>query len=166
MFKVKPELKQLNLKNPLHCLAVGFGSGLSPIASGTVGSFAAIPLCYLFTGIPVAWYLIIIMISWYVGIFACQSATDAIGIDDHGAIVWDEFVGMFITSICAPHTLSWMIICFFVFRVFDILKPWPIKLIDSDLHGGLGIMLDDVLAGLYGVVVIQLLLYFFPALSS
>lgn len=165
MFKIKPELKRLNLKNPLHFMAVGFGSGLSPIASGTTGSFAAIPFCYLFTGLPVPWYLIIIMISWYIGIVACQSATDAIGIDDHGAIVWDEFVGMFITTICAPQSLTWMLVCFFVFRIFDIVKPWPIKLIDSDLHGGLGIMLDDVLAGLYSLVVIQLLLYFFPSLS-
>jgi phosphatidylglycerophosphatase A len=162
MIKMKPELKKLNLRNPLHFMAVGFGSGLSPIAPGTTGSFAAIPLCYLLTGLPVAWSLIIIMISWYIGIIACQSATDAIGIDDHGAIVWDEFVGMFITTICAPQSFTWMIICFLVFRVFDIFKPWPIKLIDSDLHGGLGIMLDDVLAGLYGLVTIQLWLYFFP----
>ena len=144
-------------------MAVGFGSGLSPIASGTTGSAAAIPLCYLFTGLPISYYLIFIIVSFVVGVIAAQSATDALGIDDHGAIVWDEFVGMFITTIGLPQSLFWTVIGFFVFRLFDIWKPWPIRVIDRDMHGGWGIMLDDVLAGIFSLIVMQIMIYFFNA---
>lgn len=162
MWKIKPELHKLNYRNPLHLMAVGFGSGLSPIASGTTGSAAAIPLCYLFTGLPVSYYLIFIIISFVVGVIAAQSATDALGIDDHGAIVWDEFVGMFITTIGLSQSLFWIIVSFFVFRLFDIWKPWPIRVIDRDMHGGWGIMLDDVLAGVFSLIVMQVLVHYFP----
>lgn len=92
-----------------------------------------------------------------IGVYACQKATDAIGIDDHGGIVWDEFVGMFITVACLPNTLAWLIAGFVVFRIFDIWKPWPIGPIDAKLKGGLGIMLDDVIAGVFALVVLKLI---------
>lgn len=162
MWNIKPELKKLNYKNPLHLLAVGFGSGLSPVASGTAGSAAAIPLCYLFTGMSIPFYLLLILVATGIGVIACQSATDAIGVDDHGAIVWDEFVGMFITTIGVPTSWVWMVVCFFVFRIFDIFKPWPIYLIDENMRGGWGIILDDVLAGVFSLITVHFLMSYLP----
>lgn len=152
---INPELKRLRLTNPWHILATGFGSGLSPKAPGTAGSLAAIPFCYLlgFASMPLR--AGIILAAFLIGVYACQKATDAIGIDDHGGIVWDEFVGMFITMALLPNTGAWLLAGFIVFRIFDIWKPWPIRPIDAHLKGGIGIMLDDVIAGVFSLAVLK-----------
>ena len=152
---INPELKRLSLSNPLHVLAIGFGSGLSPIAPGTAGSLAAIPFCYALGFAGTLTQIAFILFSFIIGVYACQKATDAIGIDDHGGIVWDEFVGMFITMLLLPNTMEWLIAGFVTFRVFDIWKPWPIRPIDAKLKGGLGIMLDDVIAGGFSLVILK-----------
>ena len=157
---IKPELKNLNSKNPLHWLAVGFGSGLSPKAPGTFGTIAAIPLWYLINDLPLSLYLAIIVAGFIAGIWICDSATKAIGKPDHGAIVWDEIIGFWITMIVAPAGLIWMLAGFVLFRFFDIVKPWPIRYLDKHIHGGLGIMLDDVLAGIFALLCLQALVYF------
>lgn len=154
---INPELKRLSPTNFWHILATGLGSGLSPKAPGTAGSLAAVPFCYLLGLASLPLKAAIIVVAFAIGVYACQKATDAIGIDDHGGIVWDEFVGMFITVACLPNTLAWLIAGFVVFRIFDIWKPWPIGPIDAKLKGGLGIMLDDVIAGVFALVVLKLI---------
>ncbi|MBK5143185.1 phosphatidylglycerophosphatase A [Budviciaceae bacterium BWR-B9] len=153
--KIKPELYKLSIANPLHWIATGFGSGLSPKAPGTFGSLAAIPFFYLLQMLPMPAYLVMLVLTFALGVWACQSATNAIGMDDHGAIVWDEFVGMWITCIALPQGFIWMIAAFVTFRFFDILKPWPIRWFDNHCTGGFGIMIDDVIAGLIAFGVIQ-----------
>lgn len=155
--RMNPELKRLSLCNPWHFLAIGFGSGLSPVAPGTAGSLAAMPACYLLGFAGTLTQSVFILICFVVGVYACQKATDAIGIDDHGGIVWDEFVGMFITMLLLPNTIGWLIAGFVTFRVFDIWKPWPIRPIDAKLKGGLGIMLDDVIAGGFSLVILKVI---------
>ena len=156
-FKISPELKNLSLKNPLHCLALGFGAGLSPRAPGTMGTLVAIPLYLLVSGLPTPWFIALLAVGFVAGIRICQAATDAIGMPDHGAIVWDEVIGFGVTMIAAPAGWEWVLAGFVLFRLFDVLKPWPISWFDRRIHGGLGIMLDDLIAGLFALLCMQLL---------
>jgi len=126
-FKIRPELKSLSLKNPLHCLALGFGAGLSPRAPGTMGTLVAIPLYLLVSGLPTPWFIALLAVGFVAGIRICQAATDAIGMPDHGAIVWDEVIGFGVTMIAAPAGWEWVLAGFVLFRLFDVLKPWPIS---------------------------------------
>ena len=159
--KSRDALARLNWRNPLHWLATGFGSGLSPFAPGTVGTLAAIPFYWLMSYLPLSVYIAVTVVAAIAGIWICQSATKAIGQDDHGSIVWDEFVGFWITMIAAPKGLLWLLAGFLIFRFFDIIKPWPIRWLDRYVKGGLGIMVDDVLAGLFGLLVMQIGVYCF-----
>lgn len=156
---IKPELKRLNLANPLHLLAVGFGSGLSPKAPGTMGTLAAVPCYLLVSGLATPWFIALLVLGFVAGIRICQSATDAIGMDDHGGIVWDEFIGFGVTMIAAPAGWQWVVAGFVLFRLFDVLKPWPICWFDRRIHGGLGIMLDDLIAALFALFCMQLLAF-------
>lgn len=148
------------LKHPVHFAAFGFGSGCSPKAPGTVGTVAAIPLYLLMQELSLLPYLAVILVSFVVGIWFCQKASDALGVHDHGGIVWDEFVGFWITMIAAPAGWQWIVLGFVLFRIFDIWKPQPIRWLDQRVHGGLGIMIDDVVAGLYALIVLQGVAYF------
>ncbi|ATG73160.1 phosphatidylglycerophosphatase A [Zobellella denitrificans] len=151
----KPELAALKLSNPLHLLALGFGSGLSPVMPGTMGTLAAIPLYLLVQGLPLWAYLGLLVLGFVAGIKICEAATRAIGRHDHGAIVWDEIIGFGITMIAAPAGWGWIAAGFVLFRFFDIAKPWPIRWFDRRVHGGVGIMLDDVIAGLFALACLQ-----------
>lgn len=146
-----------NLKNPVHFLALGFGSGLAPKAPGTFGTLAAIPVFLLLSLFSNPVILAAIVISSVIGIYLCGRTAKDVGVDDHPAIVWDEFVGFFITMYLSEITLSTIVVGFILFRIFDILKPWPISIADKKLHGGFGIMLDDILAGLAAFAVMQLI---------
>ncbi|MGY3885905.1 phosphatidylglycerophosphatase A [Aeromonas aquatica] len=157
LFMIKPELKRLNLRNPRHLLAVGFGAGLSPKAPGTMGTLVAIPLYLLVSGLSTPWFVALLALGFVAGIWICQGATDAIGMPDHGAIVWDEVIGFGVTMIAAPAGWEWVLAGFVLFRLFDVLKPWPISWFDRRIHGGLGIMLDDLIAGLFALLCMQLL---------
>ena len=150
------------LKDPRHFLSLGFGSGLAPKAPGTFGTLAAIPV-YLFMALFMSdlIYITTIVLAFFLGIYLCQQTTNALGVDDHPAIVWDEFVGYFITMLFVPLTLTTVVLGFFFFRIFDILKPWPISVIDSRIKGGLGVMLDDVLAGCFALAAMHLCLWLF-----
>lgn len=152
---------RLSLRNPVHFLALGFGSGLSPKMPGTFGTLAALPLVAVVAafGSVYTFVAVTLMVS-VVGIWLCGRTAEDMGVHDHGAIVWDEVAGMFIAMLFVP--LSWtnLLVAFALFRVFDILKPWPINWLDKKLHGGLGIMLDDVLAGAVACVGMHLLLHF------
>jgi phosphatidylglycerophosphatase A len=140
--------KNFNITNPIHFLALGFGSGLLPKAPGTYGTLAAIPIYLLLAPLSINYYLLIVIIMSIAGIYICGKAAKDSGVPDHGAIVWDEIVGYLITMFMMPTTWQSIIVGFILFRIFDILKPWPISFVDKNLHGGLGIMVDDVLAGL------------------
>lgn len=147
------------LKRPACLLALGFGSGLSPKAPGTMGTLAAIPFYLLMQHLSLGPYLLVVLMSFMVGIWLCQRASDWLQEDDASPIVWDEFVGFWVTMIAAPSGWLWIALGFVLFRFFDIIKPWPVSVADKKLHGGLGVMLDDVLAGIYAAIVLQLLAF-------
>ena len=142
-----PSFSQL-ARSPVLLLAFGFGSGLSPKAPGTMGTVAAIPLWYLLVQLPPQSYVMVVAICAIIGIFICGSAADKLGVHDHGGIVWDEFVGFWVTMAFLPVSYVSILVGFILFRLFDIFKPWPISWLDKNVGGGLGIMIDDVLAGL------------------
>ena len=148
-------------QSPVHILAFGFGSGLAPFAPGTFGTLAAIPLYWILSFFPVWFYLAVVLIAAIAGIWICGESAKKLGVHDHGGIVWDEFVGFWITMIAAPSGLIWILVGFVIFRIFDIWKPWPIFIVDDKVSGGFGIMLDDILAGVYAFAIMQILAFFF-----
>jgi phosphatidylglycerophosphatase A len=148
------------LRHPSAFLAFGFGSGLSPKMPGTVGTLAAVPLYWLLVQLPLWAYLVIVLCAFVAGIFWCERASSQLGVHDHGGIVWDEFVGFWITMIAVPLVWYWVLLGFVLFRLFDILKPWPIRWADKTLGGGFGIMIDDVLAGFAAAGCLQMAVYF------
>lgn len=147
------------LANPANFLALGAGSGLAPVAPGTAGTIAAIPLLWIMPD-SVPAYLLVLLIMFVVGIWVCESCTQYLGVHDHSAIVWDEWVGYLITMIAVPRQWQYALLGFALFRLFDVWKPWPIRVLDQKVHGGLGIMIDDVLAACFAAVVVQLFIYF------
>ncbi|MFT6507152.1 MAG: phosphatidylglycerophosphatase A [Colwellia polaris] len=147
------------LLNPVHFLALGFGSGLSPKAPGTFGTLAAVPLFLLMAPLSTSIYLSLLVIMSLAGIYICGKAAEDAGVPDHGAIVWDEIVGLLITMCLMPVTWQTLLVGFALFRFFDILKPWPISFIDKNCHGGFGIMLDDIVAGIAAWACMMLIFY-------
>lgn len=142
---------------PLPFLGLGFGSGLAPRAPGTFGTLAAVPLVFLM-GLADNWiYLLVTVLAVIGGIVICEATARLLQVHDHGAIVWDEIAGLMVTFLLVPITTLNLILGFILFRLFDILKPWPIRQIDRQMSGGLGIMLDDVIAGLISAVILFLL---------
>ncbi len=148
-----------------HWIAFGLGSGLVPWAPGTFGTLAAIPLYLLLSCLAWPSYLIAVGILTLIGIWACGLTARELGAKDPSVIVWDEFVGFWITMavipydrLLAPGGWFWLLAGFLTFRLFDIWKPWPIYLVDEQVSGGVGIMFDDILAGLMaGLVLLGLL---------
>lgn len=144
-------------KNPVHFLAFGCGSGLSPKAPGTFGTLAAIPFYLLMQGLPLWGYLGVVLVATLAGFWFCDRTSKDLGVHDHPAIVWDEFCGFWITMIAAPTGWLWVVAGFVLFRIFDIWKPWPIGWLDKKVHGGFGIMVDDLLAGVFAWGGLQLM---------
>lgn len=150
--------KYVQLTNPIHLLAVGLGSGMSPIMPGTMGSAMAIPLWLLFNGLQPYLYWILIVVAFIFGCFLCQKTSDDTHTHDSGHIVWDEFVGMWITLFFIPQiSVLWIAMAFFAFRVFDMAKPWPIRWFDKRVPGGFGIMVDDVIAAIFSSVTVYVI---------
>ena len=142
-------------------MAFGFGSGLSPKAPGTFGTLAAIPFYYLLCPLPSTIYIAVVIVTFIAGVVICNVASQRLQVHDHGGIVWDEMVGYWLTMFLAPPQWWWIIVGFVLFRLFDIWKPWPIKVADKKISGGFGIMVDDVLAAVYAFVVLQLIAWIF-----
>jgi phosphatidylglycerophosphatase A len=144
-------------RNPVHFLAFGLGSGAAPRAPGTFGTLAAV-LIYLAlpTMSPLA-YAVFLLAGFLLGVWICGKTARDIGVHDHGGIVWDEFIGFWLCMFLAPPGLFWLLSGFVLFRVFDIVKPWPIRWFDRHVHGGFGIMIDDVLAGMMAWMCLQLM---------
>jgi len=158
-------LPKPNYTNPIHMLAFGLGSGLSPKAPGTVGTIAALPIYWFFMqDLSVLAYLLVLAMTMLVGTYVCDKTSKDLGVHDHGGIVIDEWLGMWLTMFLAPQGIEWLICGFVLFRFFDILKPWPIKWVDAKVGGGFGIMIDDVLAGLAAWLVLQLTVLFVSVL--
>ncbi|MGB3725527.1 MAG: phosphatidylglycerophosphatase A [Glaciecola sp.] len=151
---------KVKLTHPAHFLGFGFGSGLIPFMPGTMGSLAAIPLIVAMSYLSLYGFIAVTVASVLVGIWICDKAAADLGVHDHGAIVWDEIAGMMIVFIAIP--LSWhsLLIGFLLFRFFDILKPWPISFLDKHIHGGLGIMVDDLVAGAASLACLHLIYSF------
>jgi phosphatidylglycerophosphatase A len=149
------------LLNPVHFLSLGFGSGLSPYAPGTAGTVAAIPVYWFMAPLPPGPYLLVVLVLFGLGVFLCQVTTVQLGSHDHSAIVWDEVVGYLLTMFMVPFDWRWVILGFFLFRLFDVWKPWPVRVLDRSLRGGLGIMLDDVGAAVYAALGMQVILFVF-----
>ncbi|GLQ33440.1 phosphatidylglycerophosphatase A family protein [Litoribrevibacter albus] len=147
------------IKDPVHFFAFGLGSGLSPKAPGTFGTLMALVIYwFMLADMSLYWYIAVVVSSIPLGIYLCGESARRLGVHDYGGIVWDEFSGLWITFIFAPKHWLVALIGFALFRFFDIIKPWPIKWADQKVSGGLGIMLDDILAGLMSLIVLQLLL--------
>ena len=144
-----PTFREL-ARHPIDLLAFGFGAGLSRVAPGTVGSLVGVIFLLFASSLSVSWYLLITGIVLVVGIWLCDTTARRLGAHDHPGIVWDEITGYLITMIGIPKEWLWIAAGFAVFRLLDILKPWPINMIDRKVTGGLGIMLDDVAAGILG----------------
>ena len=143
-------------RNPVHFTAFGFGSGAVPVAPGTFGTALGV-LIYMFLP-AMTWqvYGLFLLLSFAVGVWLCGKTAKDIGVHDHGGIVWDEFVGYWITMFLVPPGWLWILIGFVLFRIFDIVKPWPIRWLDKNVSGGFGVMIDDVLAGLMALGCLQL----------
>lgn len=142
-------------RNPVHFLAFGLGSGAAPVAPGTFGTLAAVPLYLLLAQLPLLLYLLAVLLAFALGIWLCGRCAADLGEHDHGGIVWDEFVGFWLTMVAAPEGWQWIVAGFLLFRFFDVLKPFPINYFDRHIHGGFGIMLDDALAGTFAWFVLQ-----------
>jgi phosphatidylglycerophosphatase A len=150
------ELARKVLTDPVNFLAFGFGTGLAPVAPGTVGSLLGVLLAWLLLDVGIWEQAAVAAALCLAGVWLCGESARRIGVHDHGGIVWDEICGMYITLLAAPLTVGGWIAAFVAFRVFDIVKPWPIRDLDHRLRGGVGIMLDDLVAALYAVVFLAL----------
>lgn len=159
-------LKDKNLPSkvwhdPMYFIAFGFGSGLLPYAPGTWGTLVGIPLYLLLSYLSPGLYLFMVIALFLLGVWCSDLVTADLGEQDYPGIVWDEVVGYLLTMFCAPIGWIWIILGFLLFRLFDILKPPPINLVDRYIQGGLGVMLDDVVAAIPACLILQLLAWVF-----
>lgn len=147
-----------NLKRPHQLFGLGFGTGLAPIAPGTFGTLAALPFIFITMHYPLWLQIVFAVVISVFGIWACGKTADDLGVHDHPAIVWDEVAGYYITMIGAALSWQTLLVGFLLFRFFDIVKPGPIRVLDKRAHGGFGIMIDDVLAGIFSLICLQALI--------
>ncbi len=143
------------MRDPVHLLAFGLGSGLLPGAPGTWGSLLAVGIFWVLPPIPPAVMLPVLAAAFAAGCVICGTSARRLGVHDHGGIVLDEIVAMLLVLCVTPRTPGWTLAAFLLFRLFDIAKPWPIREADHRIAGGLGIMLDDVLAAVYAALVVR-----------
>lgn len=152
-----PSARQV-FTDPVLFLAFGLGSGLSPRAPGTAGSALALVIYYLlFQHLSPLAYLGLLVLATVLGVYLCDVAAKKLGVHDHGGIVWDEFVGLWLALFALPAGFWWPLLGFVLFRIFDIFKPPPIGWLDRHIQGGLGIMVDDIIAGSFAFICLQLL---------
>jgi len=149
-----PALARVAFGSPAGLLAFGFGAGLSPFAPGTMGTLIAIPFVFGLKSLSPAVFWLVLLALFFLGVAICGMVSRRLGVHDHGGIVWDEMVGYWISVAFVPLQWGWLLAAFLLFRLFDILKPWPIRQLDQKVSGGFGIMLDDVVAALFTVSVL------------
>ena len=146
------------LKNPIHLLALGFGTGCVPMMPGTIGTLVGVLFYLLMQTLSWPIYIGVTIVLFSLGVWLCDVTARHLGVHDHGGIVWDEIVGFLITMTAVPPDWRFVLLGFVLFRLFDIWKPWPISWLDRKLSGGFGIMSDDVLAGIYALLVLQIII--------
>jgi phosphatidylglycerophosphatase A len=149
------DLARQVLRDPVHWLAFGLGSGLLPVAPGTWGSLLAVGIFWALPPVPLGVMLPALGAAFVAGCVICGTSARRLGVHDHGGIVFDEIVAMLLVLCVTPRTPGWTLAAFLAFRAFDVAKPWPIREADHRLTGGLGIMLDDVLAAVYAALVVR-----------
>jgi phosphatidylglycerophosphatase A len=156
MITSRPDFKFL-FAHPAHLIAFGFGSGLAPKAPGTVGTLLGLPLFWMIVAAApdLPNQIVLVIATFLLGIWACGRTGRALGVADHGGMVWDEIVAFALVLLFTPAGWQWIALGFALFRLFDILKPWPIRLADSHLKNGFGVMFDDLLAAGYAIAVIK-----------
>jgi phosphatidylglycerophosphatase A len=149
---------RLLLSHPAHFVSFGFGSGLAPRAPGTFGTLVALPLYWLIAPLLSSQqFMLALILAFALGVWVCDITGKRLGVADYGGIVWDEIVAMMLVLFFTPPGWYWTLLAFLLFRIFDILKPPPIRYFDSNWHGGLGVMFDDLLAAGYALMCIALL---------
>jgi phosphatidylglycerophosphatase A len=151
--KNRPDLRFL-FSHPAHFLALGFGAGLSPKAPGTIGTLIGFPLFWLLSFLSSTLFWVVLIGLLVLGIWVCDKTGRGLGVADHGGIVWDEIVAFALVLKFTPLTVAWFITAFALFRLFDIWKPFPIRYFDRTMKGGFGVMLDDLLAAGYAIIVV------------
>lgn len=149
---------RFDLRKPHHFLALGFGAGLLRPAPGTWGTLVAIPIFLLLSYFSPLVYILVTLVVSVAGIWICGQCAEDIGEHDHGAIVWDEIAGFLVTMTLVEATWLNILLGFALFRCFDIVKPWPIGYVDRKVRGGFGIMIDDIIAGLFSLIILHLIL--------
>lgn len=160
---MKPPDTRFLFAHPAHFVALGFGAGLIPKAPGTFGTLVAIPLFAAMYALPLAAQLVFVAALFVLGVACCARAGTALGVADHGALVWDEIVAFLLVLVTTPRGWSWWIAAFVLFRFFDIVKPWPIRQIERVVKGGVGVMLDDVIAAVFTILILDAVALFFVA---
>ncbi len=158
-YNEQPRVPVNLLKHPAHFLSLGFGSGLSPKMPGTIGTIAGVFVYLGIAGLDWRIYLAVLILMFVLGVAVSDYTARVLGVHDHPAIVVDEIVGYLVTMFMVPPTPVFIVTGFLLFRVFDILKPWPIGVVDKSVKGGLGIMLDDLIAALFSLLIIQIIVY-------
>lgn len=156
MTTLRPDLKFL-FAHPAHLIAFGFGTGLAPKAPGTVGTLLGLPLFWLIVAVSpdLPNRIILLIAAFLLGVWACGRTGRALGVADHGGMVWDEIAAFALVLLFTPAGGLWMALAFALFRLFDILKPWPIRLADMRIKGGFGVMFDDLLAAAYAIAALK-----------
>ena len=140
--------------HPAHFIAFGFGAGLAPVAPGTWGTLLALPLYWLVEPqLEARAFLLLLAVLFGAGIWACEVTGRALGASDHGGMVWDETVAFLLVLFFVPATLPWQAGAFLLFRLFDIVKPPPIRTCERTFRNGFGVMLDDLVAAFYTLLV-------------
>jgi phosphatidylglycerophosphatase A len=152
---IKHPTVRFTFTQPAHFVALGFGTGLAPIAPGTFGTLLAFPLYMVLD----AWLdplalLVVIAAFFAIGVWACGRTGRDLGIADHSAMNWDEVVAMMLILLIVPDGWEWWTFAFFAFRFFDVVKPPPIRHIDRTMKGGLGVMFDDIVAAFYTLLLV------------
>ena len=156
------ELARKVLRDPVNLLAFGLGTGLSPVAPGTVGTILGVVLAWLVQPLGFEWQFMVAIALIVSGVWICGESAKRVGVHDHSGIVWDEIAAMYLILIVVPVSAPIWAIAFALFRLFDIWKPWPIRDLDHRLHGGLGIMLDDLVAALYAALLLGFGVWLMP----
>ena len=150
-----PEQRKIVFAHPAGWIALGFGAGLSPLAPGTAGSLAALLPWLLLRELAWPYYLLATLLAFALGVWACGWLVRTVRIGDPSSAVFDEFVGQWLALLplqWLPGGCMWILCGFILFRIFDVWKPWPVSWADARVEGGLGVMLDDVVAGVYAAL--------------
>jgi phosphatidylglycerophosphatase A len=165
-FSARPNLRFL-FSHPSHFIALGFGTGLAPVAPGTFGTLLALPLFWwLSLRLNSTEFLILLGLMVAGGVWVCDRTGRDLGVEDHKALVWDETAAFLIVLFFTPAQPAWQVSAFVLFRLFDILKPGPIRIIESRVRGGIGVMADDLAAAFFTLICLTLFKLFAPVLGG